>query len=1641
MEIGKKRMQKSRVFYKVSSNFQFPISNFFTTMRNPDSDYQQQGRYSAFQGREFAPRPIVWRLLFPLMAIVIGLVGGCFLLLYHQQDHSLKQAIASDLAEVHLDFKTILNEQAQGLGAALEALVHDADLKADLEAGNRKGLLVSQQEVFERLKQEYGVTHFYFHRPDRINLLRVHKPERHGDRIDRFTARQAEKNSRTAAGIELGPLGTFTLRVVRPVFKENRLVGYVELGKEIEEVLTKLHRREDIELAVTVFKDAVNRAQWESGMAMLGRRADWDRFDSKVLIYQSQSGFPDDFAEFVPEMHHEHGMVSLDAVFQGLDWKVALLPLKDVSGETVGDLMLMRDISREKAAFAKVMGVSGLGAAGLVLGLFGFLYILLKRTDQGAKQRARALSKSQEDLQHHIQFERTLRLVSNELLSTQDQDQAVQEGLSHLLEQTAVKRVYLFENFEDPDDGVCMRQVYEVCAPGISPEIDNPELEKIPYFPDFSRWHDRLSDNQAIFGPVRDFPASERGILESQNIQSLLILPVRQGGRFSGFLGFDETEYERDWEASEIQLLEITADLIASFLERKKSEEAVRKSEHRFRSFVENANDLHYTVNPQGIFTYVSPNWTELLGHSVAEVEGQSFERFVHPDDVFLCRDFLHKVYTTGQKQKGVQYRVRHKNGEWFWHDSNAAPVKNARGEVISYSGIARDITEQKLAQQEAVRANEQLKTILAQSPFGVVLIGRDKTIRWVNQYVCDLAGVPGPGSLTGRLCHEYLCPSSQDACPILDQQQTVDNSERILRLQDGSEIPILKTVVETELNGEPLLLETFVDISQRKQYETELEHSKKELEQINAALEQTIEHANQMTLQAEMANMAKSEFLANMSHEIRTPMNGVIGMTNLLLETSLSDEQQRYAETVRASGEALLTLINDILDFSKIEAGKLELEALDFDLDRLLDDFAGLLAVRAQDKGLEFICAADPAVPVALRGDTGRLRQVLVNLAGNAVKFTEQGEIFVWVALASETESAVVLRFSIRDTGIGIPPDRQADLFQQFTQVDASTTRQYGGTGLGLAISKQLVELMGGTIGVVSPVSGSWRVKGEGANGERGTGNAECGTGNGERGAENAERGMWNGERGRLSAECGMWNAERGTRSAERGTGNGEGGDSPGAEFWFTIPFDKQASPGRQARIPGTIGGSRVLVVDDNATNREVLTAQLASWGVQSEAASDAREALAVLRRAATRGEAFQAAILDFEMPGMDGAELGRLINSDADLKEVRLVVMSSLSRQGLSRDLLDAGFAASVNKPVSQSDLFDCLSGVLSEYSPEHNASGPDRAITASKPRNWAGCRILLAEDNSTNRQVALGLLKKLGLEADVAHNGRDVLSALEATVYDLILMDIQMPEMDGLEATQAIRNWKLEIGKAKTALTQGADGKSQEFDNSAAVNREPGTVNPNIPIIAMTAHALQGDRERCLEAGMDDYLPKPIDPMLLTAILERWLPARDGGSNPGVAEGGQTASDETHPAGPAVNSGYVEEISGDDRDNPQTDAPGESMSDIFDQGALLERVMNDEDLASQAVAGFLEDMPGQIEKMQVFFQAGDLRGVEHQAHSIKGAAANIGGEGLRRTALEAEKAARERDEDRVDVLISEIKECFAELHEAMESLAFRP
>jgi len=628
----------------------------------------------------------------------------------------------------------------------------------------------------------------------------------------------------------------------------------------------------------------------------------------------------------------------------------------------------------------------------------------------------------------------------------------------------------------------------------------------------------------------------------------------------------------------------------------------------------------------------------------------------------------------------------------------------------------------------------------------------------WVSEHFADMFGYE----------HQEFLGTRQKFFDILHAEDGVRLREAIERtIRDGVLVDVevraktragevrwyrVRGALERNADGVPLTVSgSQRDITQRQQYALALLEA---------------------TETAAAANKAKSQFLANMSHEIRTPMNGVIGMIELLLETELNPMQLDYAQTVRDSSAALLTVINDILDFSKVEAGKLDLEVLDMDMRDTVEDVARLLAIQAHAKGLEVIALIDPGLPDLVRGDAGRLRQVLLNLGGNAVKFTQKGEVSMECKVVQKDDRGTLIRCEIRDTGMGIPASRVDALFTAFTQVDSSTTRRFGGTGLGLSIVRRLVELMGGEVGV----------------------------------------------------------------SSEEGVGS---------TFWFTARLGVAQDAAKARPAPPTeLRGQRIVIVDDNMTNRKVLMGQLSLCGMEAVCASSADEALSLMRIAASEGRPFEVALLDHQMPDCDGATLGKTILAEPALRGARLILLTSSGQRGDGRMFSELGFAAYLLKPVTHRDLTDCLMMVLGTQAEGWRmATQPIVTRHALRSqRHREAHHILLAEDNLVNQKVACRILEKLGYRVDVAADGQATFEAWQSGRYHAILMDCQMPILDGYETTRKIRE-------------QEGAGR-------------------HVPIIALTAHAMKGADNECRAAGMDDYLSKPIDKEQLQNILNRWL-----------------------------------------------------------------------------------------------------------------------------------------------------------------------
>jgi PAS domain S-box-containing protein len=776
-------------------------------------------------------------------------------------------------------------------------------------------------------------------------------------------------------------------------------------------------------------------------------------------------------------------------------------------------------------------------------------------------------------------------------------------------------------------------------------------------------------------------------------------------------------------------------------------------------------------------------------------------------------------------------------------------------------------------------KSEKRYRDLVENSPGPICMHDLDGTLRFVNPAWAHALGYE-PADIVGHNFVEFLAPSVRPRFGTdferISQEASTDDLLHLVTKHGEERLWMYRSSRHEEADGPPYVFGHAQDMTDR--HRAEALRLAKEI--------------------AEAANRTKSQFLASMSHEIRTPMNGVLGMTELLLDTELTDRQRRFAETAYRSGTSLLEIINDILDFSKIEAGKLELEHIDFDLWQTIEDVAELLAERAQRKGLELACLIDQEVPTVLCGDSVRLRQILTNLLSNAIKFTTQGEVVIGVTTLEETEESAVLRFAVRDTGLGIAPEAQERLFDAFTQADSSTTRQYGGTGLGLAIAKQLTEMMGGAIGVEST-------------------------------------------------------------------------PGHGSTFWFTARLATRPMDTQAVSVPHPdLRGLRVLIVDDNATSRDILHSQVSYCGMRSGSATDGPQALELLRTAVAQGTPYDVALLDMLMSAMDGVALARAIKADPTIASVRLVMLVSVESYRGAQEAKQAGVECYLSKPVRQSQLYSCLAAVMGT-SGQWQTSLDVRRPAPAVGRVLCG-HVLLAEDNPVNQEVAVGMLESLGCRVDVVADGGEALQALVQTTYDLVLMDCQMPGIDGYEATRAIR----------------------EREADAATGR--------LPIIALTAHTMEGDRERCLAAGMDAYLSKPFTLEQLQSLLTQWLP-RASGPDPADA---------------------VEDVA---------PCSGPLSPEALDNLRALQRV-GKPDVVSKVVRMYLSHAPTLLETLHETAAQGEASALEHAAHSLKSSSGSVGAVRLAALCKDVEAMGRAGDVDHAAGVLAAIDEEYAAVREAL-------
>jgi PAS domain S-box-containing protein len=891
------------------------------------------------------------------------------------------------------------------------------------------------------------------------------------------------------------------------------------------------------------------------------------------------------------------------------------------------------------------------------------------------------------------------------------------------------------------------------------------------------------------------------------------------------------------------ELAQLNADLDRKVAERTSELElevtAHSLAEAQAELFFTRALDMKFLTTLDFHIARMNPAAEQVLGFSADEMIGRHISEFVHPDDLAKTLEGVCGV-AANRDLTSFEIRIRCKDGTYKWISWSATAFQTQN---LMYAA-GRDITERKRTESQ-VRLQA---AALESAGNAIVIADRDGSITWVNPAFTRLTGYAAEEAIGQN--PRLLKSGQHDEAFYRQMWQTLSSGkvwrgELVNKRKDGTVYNEEMTITPVCADGKIL---HFVAI---KQEITERIRHQKELAEAREA--------------AEAANRAKSDFLARMSHEIRTPMNGVIGMTELALDTKLNPEQREYLETVKKSADTLLAVINDILDFSKIEAHKLELESIPFRLRDTLDDMVATLGVRAQQKGLELACDVQTDVPDALVGDPGRLRQILINLVGNAIKFTRTGEVIVRVALQSASETAARLQFSVRDTGVGIAPEKLESIFQPFEQADGTITRRYGGTGLGLAIATQLVELMGGTLNVESNLG-------------------------------------------------------------------------KGSTFMFTseLQMGDLAAPPTQ----GSVRALPVLVVDDNETNRRILEKALGNWGMQVTTADGGAAALTAMQWAVSTQHPFRLALVDSQMPIMDGFSLIAELRKNPITSSLPVIMLTSAGQSGDAARCREFGVAAYLTKPIRQSQLLETILAVLGTR--ETQAAPQPLSTHRSLRTQKRNLHILLAEDNPINQKVAQRVLEKWGHTVRTASDGREALNLLESQLFDVVLMDVEMPELDGLQATAALRE------------------------------REQGT-GRHVPIVAMTAHAMKGDRERCLAAGMDGYVSKPFRADDLHDILENVVT--------------QDSPDAAAPHAP--------------QPRPAASA--------FDRDRALHYFSGSEELLCEIAGVFIEHTPQLLAEIDASITARDAKKMERAAHTLRGSVSIFGADAATAAALQLEELGR--------------------------------
>jgi PAS domain S-box-containing protein len=1562
------------------------------------------------------PSGIKWRILLPLVMAVLVLLAASLTSIYRLHQRQLDESVATLVEQTRISFEMLVAKEVQMMEAQLDFLQENGRLQRLWESRDREALTQYAAPLFQQLRARYRITHFYLIEPDQVCFLRVHNPARHGDIIERATLARAADRGTTSWGLELGPLGIFALRVVRPWLIDGQTAGYLELGMEINHLTPLMSRTVKTDFFFIVDKSFLTREGWEEGLAVTGQTGDWDLFPGFVIADRSIAEVPPQIADSWNSNRAGPGNALFTIERDGRTYCGGFIPMLDAAGRRVGDIAALYDLTREQSRLRSAM-MRLIVVAVLICGLLTVLFYILigriiprliatydkltgeivqrERAEQELKElsaRNEAILAAVPDIIAEVDVNKTYTWLNDSGLAFLGEDaigkpaeyyfageqdtyakvkplfggdeefvyveswQRRKDGAKRLLawwcrvlrnadgtvtgalstarditeqkqterelsrSEAALKQAQRsahFGSWEWDIAGHSLQLSDEMCnIYGLSPgsrfddlfvmmgSMTHPEdkdwmLERMRQYmvanePKESFVHRiRRSDGEArwvlatrpeirrrgadgepeiMSGTVQDI--TEMKLIEQAYADSELrfrtlfessgdaIMLFDEKGFFdcnestlkifgcssrSEFLGKHPSELSpptqpdgRDsmesanehiaaamkqgsdrfeWlhcrldgtpfpaevllNALELEGKRILQAVVRDITDRKHAEKEISK----FKTIAEHASYGVAIVDLQGNILYINEYFAELHGFTVAELLGKHLS-ICHTPEQMRDSAMMDPDTLSAGAFSSLEVWHKHRDGRVFPTLMSGVVIKDKNGKPSYLTATASDITEIKRKESALRESEEYSRSIIETANDAFVAINADGLLIDWNRQAENIFGWTRT-EILGRPITEIIIPPgnrqnhlaglnhflSIGEGPILNERVEINAVHR-----DGHEFPVELTVWPVRF-GQTTYFNAFLhDITVRKQTEEQLRSSREEAEAVNVQLEKVLHEVSSMAVKAEAASMAKSEFLANMSHEIRTPMNGIIGMTDLCLDTEITEEQREYLSMVKSSSDQLLTIINDILDFSKIEAGQMVLEAVEFSLRETIEAAIEAVTFKANEKGLEFVNFIDPLVPDRVVGDPVRLRQIILNLVGNAVKFTLEGEVVIRVELEA-SDGPLQFHFSVSDTGIGIPRDKQEAVFDSFTQADGSTTRKFGGTGLGTTISRQLVELMGGTIWVESPTNTS-----------------------------------------------------------------GIGG--PGTTFHFVLTMDVQeGQPSRMNTGSASPGTRSALIVDDNPNNRHSFAALLDLWGLDHREAPDGREALAAMQRAERDGRPFELIILDLGMPDMDGWQVLTRMKTHGWLERTRVILLSSTYYAGEIARAREAGAHVLLRKPVKDRLLRRALVEALGsprthsavEVNPADENAETDRQQQQSPASPAMPGKILLVEDNLVNQLLARKLLEKRGYGVTLAENGQAALDVLDREEFDAVLMDVQMPVMGGFKATAHIR-------------------------------RREQTTGHHLPIIAMTANALDGDREKCLTAGMDDYVSKPIRPQILYACLEKYLKppaARDNAlSNKGAS-----------------------------------------------------------------------------------------------------------------------------------------------------------